>query len=178
MIILRNKEFSDSNKEKEIDKKALAAGLASMGVGGYNFGKVRGTYGAVRDSSKDMLKKSKEYKNIKAANEKMAKEFKEVAERAKNTREQASKVSDKLRDKITRNIGLRKIERLANKAAKSATKAADKSVNRIARNEGLRYIAKHNKKNIAVALAGTAAGTALINKSTKNKKKEDDSTKK
>lgn len=36
MIILRSKEFSDSNKEKDTNKKTLVAGLASMGVGGYN----------------------------------------------------------------------------------------------------------------------------------------------
>lgn len=134
---------------------------------------MHGIYKGVRDASKDTLKNSKEYKNAKAVNEKIAKDFKEVAALAKNKREQVSKIPGKLRDKITINIGLRKVERSANKMAKSVTKAADKLVDRVARKEGLKYIAKHNKKNIAAALAGTTAGTALINKSIKNKKKKD-----
>ena len=66
---------------------------------------------------------------------------------------------------------VRKLEKDAKKSVKAGV-VADKLANKFGKKAGLEYIAKHNKKNIALAAGGIATGSTLVAKSLKDNKKK------
>ena len=165
MLILRNKEFSEDKKQLA----TLGAGAGLVAVGGANLGKVTGKYLGFKDGYSEVMKKSDAYKTAKAGDEKLAKEFEKAADKAADIRKRMNASPIGLKDKIVKNIKLKKIESSARKDAKEISRISDKIVNRIARSEALKEVAKHNKKNIALAVGGTVAGGALIKKANDKK---------
>ena len=172
MIILRDKNFSE--EKKKIDKKRLAtygAGLTALGVGGANAGIVHGTYEGVKEGAKDYIKDTEAYKSAKAGEKEIIDTQKEVSKQAKEAKKAILKSQASIKDKIKGVLKVRKLEKDAKKSVKAGV-VADKLANKFGKKAGLEYIAKHNKKNIALAAGGIATGSALVAKSLKDNKKK------
>lgn len=164
MIILRNKEFSDSRKkEKAIEAAGIIGGSA---LAGHNAGAVKGFYDGFKNETAKQLKSMPEYEKYVDHDRKTAKEILKIGKEAKKTADNisvkdASGISGKVKA-IHGKIKMKKLAKDALKSAKEVKNSTNKITEVIAKKQAKTATLKHMKKNIALAGLGTAISAASI----------------